>query len=476
MRILLLSVPALEEVFENFFPLGLGYLAGELKKSHEVKAYHYQKMSLAKKDTREKISFFKPEVIGLTCNTFNRGNVRLMIRFIRRIDKNIKIVVGGVHASFCYEQILKQYGADAVVVGEGEYKLKELCDALEKNTPLELVKGIAYKKNNEVVLTSCREAVDNLDDLAMPDYEYARPYIERSKMGFVITSRGCPVRCTFCSTSSFWGQKVRMNSVQRVVDEIEMLISDFKVKKIFFHDDTFNLGIFRVKAICEEIIARGIKIEWGCLCRVTPVSEDMIALMVEAGCRYICWGVETGSEKILKKLNKNITFFQIKNAFEISNKFANLLSTAAFTMVGNPGETPETIEETVKFLNTLPFTDRLRSMVLYVLPGTLLYEGIKKEGYVKDENWFKYDTVPNYTLENSFRTLLGWSRRIDQSGKRVPFDPRRHFWFGSEIEEPEKNIVSMSRLFLGKLGILLLRPKKVIKIIKGFLPAGRIRF
>jgi anaerobic magnesium-protoporphyrin IX monomethyl ester cyclase len=476
MKVMLLSLPGIGEDDKNSFPLGIGYLVGVLKPFHEVEAHHYQKMCDAREEIRGNLCSFMPDIVGLTCSTFNRGFVREMIGIIRGVGLGIKIVVGGVHASFCYDQILNQYGADVVVIGEGEYTLRELCNALEKNIPLESVKGIAYKENGKVIRTSLREALGNLDDLPMPDYSYAKHFIERSKMAFIITSRGCPVRCMFCSTSSYWGQKVRMNSVPRVVDEMEMVISRFKVKKIFFYDDTFNLGISRVKAICKEIIDRGIKVDWACSCRVTPVSEDMIAAMVEAGCRHICWGVEAGSEEILKKINKKITLSQIRNAFELSKKYSDIMATNAFIMVGNPGETAKTVQDTVNFLNTLPLTDYLSASVLYVLPGTLLYEDIKRRGYMRDEDWFRYDTVPSYTLENSLRTLAKWQRMINCSGNRTFFDPYKHFWFGVTKVMPEIKTDKKAAQRIVKLSRLFFQPKRVVSIIKRYLPAGRIRF
>lgn len=476
MKVMLLSLPGIDESDGNLFPLGIGYLVGSLKRSHEVVAYHFNNIKRAREEIRENMVHSKPDIVGLTCSTFNRGFVREIIKLLKTIDRNIKIVVGGVHASFCYDQILRQYGADVVVIGEGECVLLELCAAVEQNISLKTIKGIAYKENSEVILNPPRNPVNNLDELPMPDYSYAHSFIEQSKMGFIITSRGCPVRCIFCSTSSFWGQKVRMNSVSRVVDEMEILISQFKVKKIFFHDDTFNLGIARVKAICKEIMDRGIKIEWGCSCRVTPVSEEMIACMVEAGCRHICWGIESGSEEILRTINKKISLSQIRNAFESCKKFSDVMSTGAFAMVGNPGESDRTIQDTVSFLNTIPLTDRPSTSTLYILPGTSLYESLKRDGHIRDEDWFKYDSVPRYTLENSRLRLSGWAKLLRNSGKRIPFNPQKHFWYGTlETSDLKADVMKRNPIVL-----MIKKFKKVVtqpqRIVSKFLLAGRIRF
>lgn len=475
MKVMLISLPGLTENDGTLFPLGIGYLVGSLKRRHDVKAHHFNFMSRARKDIPERLRVFKPAIVGLTCSTFNRGFVREMISLIKAEDKDIKIAVGGVHASFCHDQILRQYGADMVVIGEGERVLVELCDALEKKTGLDTVKGLAFRENDKVIVNPPHDTVANLDGLPLPDYSYARSFIGQSKMGFLITSRGCPVRCTFCSTSSFWGQKVRMNSPSRVVDEMEILISQFNVKKIFFHDDTFNLGISRVKAICKEIMDRGIKIDWACSCRVVPVSEEMIAAMVEAGCRHICWGIESGSEEMLKRINKKITLSQIRNAFELSKKFSDVMTTGAFAMVGNPGETEETIRETVNFLNTIPITDSPGTSVLYLLPGTLIYETLKREGRVRDEDWARYDTVPNYTMENSYQTMVRWAKMVSQSGDKIPFDLKKHFWYGTMETSDLKDTLRDKCLF-NRVLTLATNPQRVLSIAKRYLPAGRIRF
>jgi radical SAM superfamily enzyme YgiQ (UPF0313 family) len=468
-KVLLLSLPGLEEGDGHLFPLGIGYLVSALEHSHTVEACHYNKMALAKKEIGTKLRFLKPDVIGLTCSTFNRGFVKDLIRIIKGIDCRITVVVGGVHASFCYDQMLSQCGADFVVVGEGELTIVELCNALENDTPLDSVPGIAYMQGDHVILNPARGVVSDLDDLPMPDYSYARPFIERSGMGFLITSRGCPVRCTFCSTSSFWGQKVRVHSVARVVDEMEMLISDFKVRRIFFHDDTFNLGITRVKEICAEIMRRGIKIEWGCSCRVNPVSEEMIAAMVEAGCRHICWGIESGSEKMLQKIGKNITLSQIRTAYELSKKFNRVMSTGAFTMVGNPGECEKTVKETVNFLNTIPMTDHPSTSILYILPGTLLYEDLKRQGLINDSDWYRYNSVPYYTVENSFWKLIKWTRMVHKSGRIIPFDQSRHFWSDSILNRPsESRILNIAKI--------VLKPNRLLLVAKNYLPPGKVRF
>ncbi len=151
------------------------------------------------------------------------------------------------------------------------------------------------------------------------------------------------------------------------------------------------------------------------------------------------------------------------------------MSTGAFTMVGNPGESAKTVQETIDFLRTLPMTDLPSTSILYVLPGTLLYETLCKEGHIHDDDWVKYDTVPSYTMQNSFLTLLRWARKIDQSADRIPFDREKHFFYRTiETSDLEKNSKAIS--LLRRLWKIALKPQLFAQNAKRFLPAGKVRF
>lgn len=427
-KLLLLSLPAPFAPDTPLFPLGIGYLTAALKVDRPVQTVHYRRFEEAQQQIPALIAGYAPDFVGLTCTSFNRGSVKRVCQWLRAAHPEIMIIVGGVHASFMPEQTLRSYGADCVVIGEGEVTLRELCTVYDTKASLHQVNGIAFLESDLLIVTSRREPIANLDDLPIPDYSFAADLIQTSAMGFLIGSRGCPVQCSFCSTSSYWGQRVRTNSPKRIVDEMELLVSKYGVKKIFFHDDTFNLGLDRVRKICQEITARGLQIEWGVSCRVIPVSEEMLELMAASGCRHICWGIESGSEKILTSINKKITLEQIRHAFTLSSKYLDTISVGAFVMVGNPGETVDTINETVSFLNTLPMTDSPSTSLLYVLPGTALYREFLKVLPSIDNYWVDSDEVPLYTLEHPVETLVAWHERISASGNLIPYNQSCHFW------------------------------------------------
>lgn len=440
-KVLLIYLPGVEIGYGPIFPLGIGYLLSAIRQDREAKAVHYELMDHAFKMLPDLLYSYQPEIIGISCTTFNRGNVKRMCEWLRIYFPNIKIILGGVHASFFPEQMLFDYGADFVVIGEGEETLRELCDAIDNGNLLpKRVKGIAYKissENRDYLITESRPTIKDLDELAVPDFSYAGNLMKASGLGFVITSRGCPAHCVFCSTSNFWGQKVRMYSVDRIMAEIEIMIREYGVKKILFHDDTFNLSIKRVIEICDAIIERKFNITWAAACRVHPVSEEMVDKMVEAGCRHICWGIESGSEEMLKRINKKITQEQIKKAYELCRKHIGTISVGAFAMVGNPGESDKTINESSRFINTLPLTDNPGAAALYILPGTEVYYSFKNKNPNIDKFWIDCDDMlrpPEYSLSD----LTRWASIIAHSGEYVPFDRSKHFFnnilFGSVIQ------------------------------------------
>ena len=296
-KVFLVSPPAWSE--GKFYPpLGIGYLLSAIRPDHECIAVHYQTYHRMRRDLPVKIQAFAPDVVGITCHSFNRANVRKAIRLIRELPTKPLLVVGGIHATYCYPEVLSIYGADVVVIGEGEQTFRELLSVVDSGGDLSAVRGIAFRRSRQIIRTPDREPCRTLDEFPIPDLGYFGKLFQESGIGYVITSRGCPGKCIYCSTGSYWGQHVRMNSPHRVVDEIEALVKRYGVKRISFLDDAFNLGESRVQEICSEIRKRSLAIKWDCTCRVRPVSESMLQSMVESGCDHICWGVETGSPQL----------------------------------------------------------------------------------------------------------------------------------------------------------------------------------
>ncbi len=388
------------------YPLGLIYLAAVLERDgHKVMVNNYFNIPwrIAEARIAREIAIFEPDIVGVSMLTMNRISSFKTIQLIKKLFPNIKIIAGGVHVATLYESILQTYPVDLIVIGEGERTICELVRAIENKKSLSEVNGIAFQSGDKCIVTSHRELIKNLDEIPYPKHEYFREYIERSGKAHMMSTRGCPVGCQFCSTTQYWGKVFRSRSPINVVDEMSMLVQMFGVKHIMFMDDAFTLNPKRVIAICQEIIERGLKIEWDCSTRVTSVSEEMISWMVKAGCTHTALGVESGSPKILGAIGKKITPNKIKEAFGILERVG--MSAGIYLMVGNPGETEKTITETKQLLREITTEEITSVAILQIYPQTELYKLAKEKGLIDDNYWLIENAVPYYTAEQSIATL-----------------------------------------------------------------------
>jgi len=248
MKVALVYPPSFELNLKGY-PLGLGYLSASLKRKHKVDIYNYNGCEFKKSISLffNSIKQTKPDLVGVSFNSFNRWAAFKIIKGVKKISKDMIVVLGGVHPSTMYSQMFEYFSdyIDFIIQSDGEEPLYQLCNTLESSRDYRNISGLVYKdENNFLKVNPVTEKVINLDDLPMPDYSYAAERIKEIEFGYLITSRGCPVNCSFCSTSSFWGQNIRMNSVQRVGEEVDY-VKSLGAKRFFFYDDTFNLGIER---------------------------------------------------------------------------------------------------------------------------------------------------------------------------------------------------------------------------------------
>ena len=397
MKILLVSMNAYVPNPEHFYPLSLGFLSPILEKNgHTV-----QNNSLFNMQSNEAeeifvntLHKFNPDIVGFNCITQNRQGTYSGIRLAKQFNKNIVVVLGGVHSTVMCDQLLENFPIDFIIKGEGEIAILELLDSLDD-------------KENKIRVASSRV---KLNTLPLPDHSYAKEWIKKHGKAHLVTSRGCPGSCIFCSTGAFWGKDIRFRSPELIVDEIEMLINDFGISDFLFHDDTFNITTQRAMNIAQEILDRNLNITWTCNARVHPVNKEMLELMKKSGCVQMRFGIETGSDKIMKTLNKHITKEQITNCFKLCNEVG--IETLAFMMVGLPGETKETINETVEFMSKLVMTEKPAVSLTYLYPGTALYEYCKDKGIIDDTYWL--ETGDDFILEETANVhqLEGWAGLI----------------------------------------------------------------
>ncbi len=392
------SLPSFVSEERGYYPpLGLLYVAGYLKEhsEHSVKIIDSQVERLSWDLLRGKILSAKPDVVGITAMTVTLVDVIKTIQIIKEINNKIKVILGGPHVHLFPEETISLDGVDYLVLGEGEETFKELLDNLEDDFNLRLVRGIVYKSNGTIINTGLRPLIDDLDKIPFPA-RYLTPYKEYNSLlskgrmvTTMFTSRGCPFKCAFCDRPHL-GKTFRARSAENVVAEIEactkMGIYDF-----MFYDDTFTVNKKRVLDICNRIIEKKLDISWDIRTRIDTVDEEILENIKKAGCQGIHYGVEAGTEKILKILNKGITISQAQKVFSLTKKYK--IPILAYFMIGNPTETREDIYRTFAVAKMLD-PDYVHMTILTPFPGTKIYLDGLKNGDITKDYWQEFASNP----------------------------------------------------------------------------------
>ncbi len=397
------------------YPLGLATLGAVLEdKGHKVKVFDLSDIvwEEAQHKAREIIKSGKPDLIGISSMCTNRISSFKLIKLAKEINPKIKIIMGGPHSTLMYEQLLNNFPVDYIILGEGEITTSVLLDNLE-NPILKFkdIKGLAYKEKDKIIFTGDRVKMNSeeLNELPFPKHSYFREKIEKYGIAYIVSSRGCPFDCAFCSSSQYWGRCRTQRSTENILNEIKSLKQQFpKLKSLYFVDDEFICDNQRIKDLCEMMVKEKLNLTWECLGRATSISEELVQCMEKAGCTKIKIGVETGSEELLKSINKCVTPLQIIKASKIIQKCG--VTVSVFLIVGFPGENKDTINETISLLKEIKVVGE--PAILQIYPGTSLYDYCKEKGYLTDEFWLEDKLIPLFTYEHSEKKLLSWVAKI----------------------------------------------------------------
>ena len=406
----LVNPPPLKGVYRHqlYISIGLAYLAAILEENgHEVNLIDCPASEIDLHQLKTKLAKSNPDLIGITSMTPTIQSALQTAHVAKETCPESTVVIGGPHATFMDEQILKEEeGVDIVVRGEGEQTLLELAQNVTKSKDLSKIEGITFRHKQQKVRTPNRKHIQNLDELPLPAYKHF-PLEKYRLFGRrilpIITSRGCPSQCSFCTTSRIFGKAFRARSPQNVVDELEWLKDSQGADAFSFYDDTFTLDKKRAIKICEEMKNRKIGIPWDCQTRVSQVSKELLAKMREANCQQVFFGVESGCQEILNAVKKGTTVEQNEAAIRLAKKAG--LFVAVSVMVGYPGETPEMLKQTIDLLRrTEP--DDAYICVATPYPGTELRNLIEDSGWNISNDWKQYDTTtpvfnnPNLSAED----------------------------------------------------------------------------
>lgn len=414
---------------------------------------------------------YQPDLVGLSCVFSNQFAVvrELSKRLKKEVDPDLVLVAGGTHPSFLPERALQTTALDYVVLGEGELTFRGLIQAHNRGGGVEDLDGLAFRNGAGVTVNPRVHYVENLDDLPLParDLLPVEKYFEINvPMGLhwrkrrnlpVVTSRGCPCRCAFCSSTVHWGKRYRYRSPANVLQEIRHLRETYGVEELKFQDDNLTLPRWRAEAIFRGMIEEGLAMPWNTPngVAVWTLDEPLIRLMKESGCYEFTLAVESGDPEVLKNIvKKPLELEKAREAARLARKYR--ISTVGYFIIGFPGETMAQIHNTLRFALELKL-DYLTSFIFNPLPGSELWRVCREKGYISED--YHYEDANNYfqsdleTENFDSRTLhrlqsLAYFRNLFQMPLR---NPREFFRYYSQLLSTRPTFLRTFFLYLLRL-------------------------
>lgn len=426
MKVLLISPPFEKEWREpinpnSHYPLGIAYLHSYLEScGHTVESlpFNSYEYSDANRIIREMLSTFKPDAVGLNMLTSNRVSCYEIIEHIQATYPNMRIIIGGIHATDMYKQIIQKYPKVIAVLGEGEIIMGNLLSVFESGDGLENVRGIAYSEKaidseQYVVKATIRESlIGDLDILPFPKHELF--FHDGRTVASILTSRGCPFQCSYCVLGIVSTRRVRYRSIENVMNEIEYLVDKYpQIETFWIHDDVFFLKPKRAIEFCEEFVRRGIKRKIVCSGRFKPFTKELAEAMEQAGCEMMMFGLETGSPKLMETSHKSMKQEDILHTISLLKNIK--VEPISFLIVGLPGEDDDTVKETIRFVKKM---QKIRYFhysdigTLTIYPGTEVYEIAKSKNFIDDDYWLGDGPAPLYSAEHSLKQLSLYKDKI----------------------------------------------------------------
>jgi anaerobic magnesium-protoporphyrin IX monomethyl ester cyclase len=416
MNILLINPPAENTIMGNnpkivdeergySPPIGLLYIAACVEKytKNTVSIIDAQVEEISYTRLEEIIRQKKPDMVGITAMSFTLIDVIKTARIVKKISKDIPVVLGGSHVYIYPNETINIPEVDIIVIGEGEDSFPELIENLGNFEKLKRIPGIVFKNNSRIINTGQPNIIYDLDRIPFParhliPYKnYSSLMAKRSPITTMITSRGCPYNCLFCNRPHL-GKKFRARSAKNIVDEMECCVK-MGINEFLIYDDTFNIDKQRVLDTCDEIITRKLNIGWDIRARIDRVDKEMLKKLKSANCERIHYGVEAGTDRVLQILNKGIHIDQVKNVFKMTKDAG--ISTLAYFMIGSPTETKEDILQTIKFARELD-PDFVHITITTPFPATQLYkDGLEKKIFKKDF-WREFASNPTEEFQPEY--------------------------------------------------------------------------
>ena len=375
-----------------YAPLGVAYLAAAARRAgHGASIVDAHALDLDHVELLRVLQHVDPDVVGLTSTTFNWPVVAQVARRIRQAHPGLPIWVGGPQLSLYPDECMAEAAVDVAVVGEGDETIVDLLDRLAAEEDLAGVAGTIVRKEGALIRGPDRAPESDLDGLPLPaldllpldryrSLDLPTPFVS------MVTSRGCPFRCRYCS-QVYVGGSYRSHGPERVVTEMVRAVRDLHAREVVFFDETFTLHSDWVQAVCEGILEANLDVPWNVRTRVDRLDSETLLAMREAGCCSIHVGIETGSARVQRLMNKNLDLAGIGDALTTARHLG--IETRGYFMLGYPGETRDEIEQTVRLSLDLPL-DWASFTITSPLPGTGIYEAALEDGGFEVDYWREY--------------------------------------------------------------------------------------
>ena len=396
-KIALVNTPLLEGVAHHplFPPLGLAYMAAVLEQNgFEIRIFDCPVCEINHDKLKSELSAYNPALIGIGSMTPTIESALKSARVAKEACPDAKVVMGGPHATFMdRETLLEEPALDVVARGEGEETMLELAQQLPGLPKLDEVKGITFRKDNQIIQNPIRPLIQDLDALPRPAYKYIP--VEKYRIAGrnllpIMTSRGCPFACSFCVASQMFGARFRGRNPKYVLDELEWLRDTYGAEGVAFQDDTLTFDRKKAIEICDGIVERKIRLPWGCGTRADTVTKEVLAKMRKANCDEICFGVESGCQRIRDTLKKRVSTDQCESAIKWAKEEGIFVTVSV--ILGYPGETKETMQETLDFVRRVE-PDDVWLCHATPYPGTELRTLVERNGWKMNGDWKLYNTM-----------------------------------------------------------------------------------
>ncbi len=392
---------------DSDYPLGIGYVAAVIRKCFQpekLDVYDFQLKSSSFDGFTEKLKKNQYDIVGISVFTPTYGPSVIVSKKVKETLPNCTLLAGGPFTGMNPGEMIKEcHEVDIEVIGESEETIPELFEAIVNRRSLNGIMGIAHRDGGKVIINKHRPLINNLDSIPLPvrdifnlsEYTSLPGQFFKKPIMPMTTSRGCPFRCAFCEDHVLWQGKFRFRSAENVYEEMEELVKKYGAKEIKFFDDTFSANRKRVVELCELIIKRKLKIIWRVCTRVDTVDEELFKLMYKAGLRSVNFGIESGSNKILKAMNKRFTKDDVRRAVAASKKAG--VETKASFILNYPGDTIETTLETLAFANELRL-DFVGYNLFNPLLGKQLKEYVERNYKINESAWNDRDVSAVNTI------------------------------------------------------------------------------